>query len=135
MRRLIKLHGVGAEFATVLTQEVFYRPFQNRRQVAGYVGLTPPPYDSGETKHDQGINKAGNTRARVIAAQMAWLWLRYQSKSDLSLWVGTACGLGRAVAWPRDRARPAATAGPPQLPLPETQPDPLTNVRSHPKRT
>jgi hypothetical protein len=45
-----------------------------------------PPYDSGDTKHDQGINKAGNTRARVIAVQMAWLWLRYQSKSELSLW-------------------------------------------------
>lgn len=86
MRQLVKLHGIGAEFATVLTREVFYRPFQNRRQVASYVGLTPAPYDSGDTKHDQGINKAGNTRARVIAVQMAWLWLRYQSKSELSLW-------------------------------------------------
>jgi transposase len=86
MRRLVKLHGIGADFSTVLTREVFYRPFKNRRQVASYVGLTPAPYDSGDTKHDQGINKAGNTRARVIAVQMAWLWLRYQSKSDLSLW-------------------------------------------------
>jgi hypothetical protein len=83
MRRLVKLHGIGAEF---VTREVFYRPFQNRRQVASYIGLTPAPYDSRDTKHDQGINKAGNTRARVIAVQMAWLWLRYQSKSELSLW-------------------------------------------------
>jgi transposase len=44
------------------------------------------PYDSGDTKHDQGINKASNTRARAIAVQMAWLWLRYQLKSELSLW-------------------------------------------------
>ena len=51
-----------------------------------YVSRAPAPYDSGDTKHDQGINKAGNTRARVIAVQMAWLWLRYQSKSELSLW-------------------------------------------------
>src|SRR6202140_3325783 len=85
MRRLVKLHGIGAEFATVLTREVFYRPFQNRRQVASYVGLTPAPYDSGETKHDQGINQAGKTRARVIAVQMAWFWLRDQLKSELSL--------------------------------------------------
>jgi len=92
MRRLVKLHGIGAEFATVLTREVFYRPFQNRRQVASYVGLTPAPYDSGDTKHDQGINKAGNTRARVIAVQMAWLWLRYQSKSELSLWYYSRVG-------------------------------------------
>ena len=60
--------------------------FQNGSSVASYVGLTPAPYDSGDTKHDQGINKAGNTRARLIAVQMAWLWLRYQSKSELSLW-------------------------------------------------
>ena len=83
---LVKLRGIVAEFATVLTREVFYRPFQNRRQVASYFGLTPAPYDSGETKRDQGINKAGNTRARVAAVQMAWMWLRYQSKSDLALW-------------------------------------------------
>lgn len=86
MRRLVKLHGIGPEFATVLTREVFYRPFENRRQVASYVGLTPAPYDSGDSKHDQGINKAGNTRARASAVQMAWLWLRYQPQSDLSLW-------------------------------------------------
>jgi transposase len=92
MRRLVRLHGIGAEFATVLTREVFYRPFQNRRQVASYVGLTPAPYDSGDTKHDHGINKAGNSRARVIAVQMAWLWLRYQSKSELSLWYYSRVG-------------------------------------------
>jgi transposase len=86
MRRLVKLHGIGPEVATVLTREVFYRPFQNRRQVASYVGLTPAPYDSGDSKHDQGINKAGNTRARVSAVQMAWLWLKYKPGSDLSLW-------------------------------------------------
>jgi transposase len=49
------LRGIGAELATVLTREVFYRPFQNRRQVASYVGLTPAPYDSGDTKHDHSV--------------------------------------------------------------------------------
>ena len=86
MRQLVKLRGIGPDFATVLTREVFYRQFQNRRQVASYFGLTPAPYDSGESKRDQGINKAGNTRARVAAVQMAWMWLRYQSKSELALW-------------------------------------------------
>ena len=28
MRRLVKLHGIGAEFATALTREAFYRPFK-----------------------------------------------------------------------------------------------------------
>jgi transposase len=86
MRRLVKLRGIGADFATVLTREVFYRSFQNRRQVASYFGLAPAPYDSGDSKRDQGINKAGNSRARVAAVQMAWMWLRYQPRSELALW-------------------------------------------------
>jgi transposase len=86
MRRLTKLHGIGADFATALTREVFYRRFDNRRQVASYFGLTPAPYDSGETRRDQGINKAGNARARVAAIQMAWMWLRYQSQSEIAQW-------------------------------------------------
>lgn len=92
MRRLIKLRGVGPEFATVLTREVFYRSFQNRRQVASYVGLTPAPYDSGDTKRDQGINKAGNRRARVMAVQLAWMWLRYQPRSELAIWYNRRVG-------------------------------------------
>jgi hypothetical protein len=108
--------GIGAEFATVLTREVFYRPFQNRRQVASYVGLTPAPYDSGDTKHDQGINKAGNTRARATAVQMAWLWLRYQSKSELSLWyyrrVGDLKGRGYPCHQPQGLQDAAAVYAP-----------------------
>jgi hypothetical protein len=49
MRRLVKLRGVGAEFAPVLTPEVFYRSFQNRRQVASYVGLTPAKFNDIRT--------------------------------------------------------------------------------------
>jgi transposase len=40
----------------------------------------------------QGISKAGNTRARAIAVQMAWLWLGCQSKSELSLWYYSRVG-------------------------------------------
>jgi transposase len=54
--------------------------------VASYFGLTPAPYDSGDTRRDQGINKAGNARARVAAIQMAWMWLRYQSQSEIAQW-------------------------------------------------
>jgi transposase len=68
------------------------RLHRERQRLVREVGLTPAPYDSGDTKHDQGINKAGNTRARVIAVQMAWLWLRYQSKSELSLWYYSRVG-------------------------------------------
>jgi transposase len=64
MRRLVKLHGIGAEFATVLTREVFYRPFQNRRQVASYVGLTPAPMTAETPNATRGSTRPA-TRGRV----------------------------------------------------------------------
>jgi len=64
MRRLVKLHGIGAEFATVLTREVFYRPFQNRRQVASYVGLTPAP-TTAETPNTTKESTKRATRGRA----------------------------------------------------------------------
>ena len=41
---LCLIRGVGANFATVVTREVFYRSFENRRQLASYVGITPMLY-------------------------------------------------------------------------------------------
>ena len=35
---------IGETFATVLTREVPYRSFANRRQLASYVGLAPMPH-------------------------------------------------------------------------------------------
>lgn len=51
---LQKLRGVGPAFATVLTREVFYRSFDNRRQLASYIGLASMPFNSGSMRHDQG---------------------------------------------------------------------------------
>jgi transposase len=65
---------------------VFYRQFANRRDIAGYVGLTPSLFASGELRHDQGISKAGNPRARATMVELAWLWVRHQSGSDLTGW-------------------------------------------------
>lgn len=101
IKALAKLRGIGAELATTLTREVFYRRFDNRRQVASYIGLTPAPYDSGDTRRDQGINKAGNARVRVASVQMAWMWLRFQPQSELSQWyyrrVGELVGRMRRI--------------------------------------
>jgi transposase len=102
MGLLAKLQGVGPTFATVLVREVFYRAFNNRRELGSYVGLTPAPYDSGDVHRDQGISKAGNPRARTLAIEMAWLWVRYQPDSALSQWfrerVGVATGRVRRIA-------------------------------------
>jgi len=51
---------------------------------------------------DQGISKAGNPKARAVMIELAWLWLRYQPDSPLSIWfrerVGTAKGRIRRIA-------------------------------------
>jgi transposase len=86
IQNLVKLKAIGAEIATVLTGEVFYRPFNNRHQVASYVGLTPSPFQSGSKCRDQGISKAGNPKARSTMIELAWLWLRHQPDSPLSIW-------------------------------------------------
>ena len=43
---LSRIWGIGGNFAAVLTREVFYRSFDNRRQIASYVGIAPMPYQS-----------------------------------------------------------------------------------------
>ena len=72
--------------ATVLTREVLYREFRNRRELAGFVGLASSPFRSGGMAKDQGIAKSGNPRARTAMIELAWLWLRDQSQSALSRW-------------------------------------------------
>jgi transposase len=83
---LVKLKAIGPEFAAVLTGEVFYRSFDNRRQVASFTGLTPSPFQSGSRDRDQGISKAGNGKARKTMIELAWLWIRYQPDSALTIW-------------------------------------------------
>ncbi len=83
---LARLKGIGPVGGQGLVNEVFYRAFDNRRQVGSYVGLAGMPYDSGASRRDQGISKAGNHRARKLAIELAWLWLSHQPDSELSRW-------------------------------------------------
>ena len=108
-RRLAEIHGVGPQTAGILATEVFYRGFKNRREVASYVGLTPTPYNSGTMVRDQGISKAGNRRARAVAVELAWIWLRNQPESKLSRWFRTRVGLSGASAADCDRRSGAQT--------------------------
>jgi transposase len=84
--RLQALKGVGPVFAATLTNEVFYKDFRNRREVAGYCGLAPSRWQSGASDREQGISKAGNHRARQKAIELAWLWLKHQPDSALTQW-------------------------------------------------
>jgi transposase len=84
---LMQLRGIGLIGAWVLASEIFgWRKFRNRREVGALLGLTPTPYSSGNNQREQGISKAGNARARSMLVELAWLWLRYQPTSALSLW-------------------------------------------------
>jgi len=83
---LLALHGVGPEFASVLWSEGLSRHFDNRRQVAAYAGLAPTPWQSGSINREQGISQSGNPRLRTTMIQLAWLWIRHQPVSALTLW-------------------------------------------------
>ena len=83
---LLGVHGVGPEFASVLWSEGLSRHFDNRRQVAAYAGLAPTPWQSGSVNREQGISQSGNRRLRTTMIQLAWLWLRHQPRSALTLW-------------------------------------------------
>lgn len=100
--KLIRVRGIGPTFASVLTHEVYYRSFDNRRQVGSYLGLVSIPWQSGGVRRDQGITRSGNARARRCAIELAWLWLRHQPGSALACWyrtrVGTMTGRMRRIA-------------------------------------
>ena len=83
---IAQLKGIGPEFAGVLWSEGLFRHFDNRRQLAAYAGLAPTPWQSGSVRHEQGVSKSGNPRLRTTMVQVAWLWLKHQPDSALSLW-------------------------------------------------
>ena len=94
--KLQRLKAVGKVGAVRLVLELFWRRFQNRRQVGACVGLVPQPYDSGNSHADQGISKQGNRRVRSLLIEMAWFWLRYQPGSTISRWYAQRIGDGKS---------------------------------------
>ena len=85
--QLIQLRAIGIKGAWLLDKELFgWRRFANRRELAGCLGLTPTPYDSGDSQIEQGISKAGNKRVRALLVELAWGWLRLQPDSALTQW-------------------------------------------------
>lgn len=83
---LNRLKGIGANDATLLVREAFWRDFRNRREVGGWSGFAPSPWASGSVSRDQGITKAGPPMLRAHMIQITWRWLFWQPDSDLSKW-------------------------------------------------
>lgn len=97
IRKLQRLIGLGLGSSWIFVMELFgWRTFRNRRQVAGAVGLTPTPYNSGDSVREQGISRAGNRRVRKLSIEIAWCWLRLQPDSHLSQWYKQRFGSGGA---------------------------------------
>ena len=97
VRQLLELRGIGTNSAWLYVMEFFgWRELRNRREVAALAGLTPTPYQSGDSDHEQGISKAGNRRLRSMAIEIAWCWLQYQPGSALSHWYQQRYGPGKS---------------------------------------
>lgn len=93
--KLSRARGIGIDSSWLLVMELFgWRDFRNRREVGGSVGLGGTPYDSGQMDREQGISKTGNARVRARLIELAWLWLRYQPRSDLTVWFNQRFGEG-----------------------------------------
>jgi transposase len=93
VRQLLALRGIGANSAWLYVMEFFgWRRFRNRREVGSLAGLAPTPHQSGSSHREQGIQKAGNRHIRALAIEIAWSWLRYQPRSELTKWYNERFG-------------------------------------------
>ena len=95
VRQLMCLTGIGSNGAWLVVMEFFgWRACKKRREVGGFAGLTPTPYQSGESARDQGLTKSGNRHVRWMTTERAWSWLRYQPESALRVWFRERFGGG-----------------------------------------
>jgi transposase len=86
VRLLARVIGIGVETADMLVQEILCRNLRDRRAVARYAGLTGSPDESGSTRREKGLAKAGNARVRRGLIQLAWRFPKFQKDSALAQW-------------------------------------------------
>jgi len=83
---LAHILGLGLETADLLVHEVLTRNLRDHRAVGRYGGITGSPDESGNSRREQGLAKAGNWRVRYSSLQLAWRWLKFQKGSALAQW-------------------------------------------------
>ena len=97
VRQLFTRRGIGVKSAWLYVMEFFaWRDFQTPKQVGALAGLTPTPYQRGQSRRELGIAKAGNRHIRAMAIEIAWAWRRFQPDSRLSQWYERRFGAGSA---------------------------------------
>lgn len=82
VQELHKLLGVGALTAMVFLSEIGdLTRFNNRRQIAAYLGLCPTSFESGRTNDRKGhITRQGSARVRRVLCQAAWSHVRHDPR-------------------------------------------------------
>jgi transposase len=71
--------GMGALSYVLLQREIFnWHRFNNRRQVAGFLGLGGGVLSSGPSHYDLSITKAGSPYLRTLLVELAWRMVRFQ---------------------------------------------------------
>jgi transposase len=94
---LAQVLGLGLETADLQVHEVLMRNLRDHRAVGRYGGLTGSPDESGKTRREQGLAKAGNWRVRHSSLQLAWRWLKFQKDSALAQWYRARTADGGAI--------------------------------------
>jgi len=71
--------GLGKMTSVVIDREIGnWHRFNNRRQIASYIGLCPGEYSSGNTRLQSCVTKHGNPRLRAALVELAWRLVRFQ---------------------------------------------------------
>jgi transposase len=97
VRQLFMLRGIGVHSAWLYVMAFFaWRDLQTPKHVGALAGLPPTPYQSGQSRRELGIAKAGHRHIRAMAIEIAWAWRRCQPASALSQWYERRCGHGSA---------------------------------------
>ena len=88
IKLLCSVNGVGIITAVAFKSEVDDpKRFENSRNVAAYIGLTPRQYSSGEVHRQGGISKKGSKRTRHLLVEAAnSLLTRCKAWSKLKAW-------------------------------------------------
>jgi transposase len=88
VKLLQTVDGVGPITALAFIAEVDDpKRFEDSKDVAAYIGLTPTQYSSGETKRQGGISKKGSKHTRCLLVEAATVLLtRCQTWSKLKAW-------------------------------------------------
>jgi transposase len=85
VQALQALRGVQDTVATIMVAEIGdLTRFDNPRQLAAFLGLTPSEHSSGERRRQGSITKAGNGHARRALIEGAWAY-RFPAKVSVHI--------------------------------------------------